>query len=259
VVKQCAAWHESGLGIGDDAHRMHVIKPRLSGWNFADRERELATTAKEIPTWRLANQARRTLAAVTAELSQEIPSPVPEDPARVPAEMAIQLACLSLAALIVRTAGSVIVLIGAGYEREALSPARSVLEAVLRGRQATDDPSGDAARGVLTGRPSGSLKSLAHRYGDKADIEFLDRFAHADPLTLLALSTPLERTTNERALELRPCRGLVGPGNQLFAVAHQAMSFTGVLAEAFGVAVQFPPWVDGQLRHYRDHPLPTNL
>lgn len=45
-------------------------------------------------------------------------------------------------------------LIATGYEREALSQARVSLEAVLRLRQSNDDVSGEAARRILSNRPT---------------------------------------------------------------------------------------------------------
>jgi hypothetical protein len=48
---------------------------KLGGWDFARPEAELFSTAKPLPTWRLANQSRRFLAAVIHELSNALAVP----------------------------------------------------------------------------------------------------------------------------------------------------------------------------------------
>ena len=112
-----------------------AIDPRLAGWDFARRERELFATAKDLPTWRLANQSRRLLAAVLYELSNAIDAPDAELIDELDAGDARRLASLDLGALVVRATGSIIVLIGCGYERESMSLARSLVEGVIRGRE----------------------------------------------------------------------------------------------------------------------------
>lgn len=238
-----------------------TIQPSLSKWDFAARERKLFRSAVDIPTWRAANQSRRLLAAVTVQLSDELPLPGVATVPELETRSASALACLQLAAVAVRSAGAIISLVACGYEREALTPARTLLEAVLRGRQINDDPSGAAARAVLQSRTHGSLKSVAHRYGHKGDVEFLDRFAHADVLTLLPLGTRRRGPgpATEIDFELRPQRGVLKPANQLYQVAYDTTSFCGVLAEAFDVTVAIPPWLSGQLMHYKDNPLPDVL
>jgi hypothetical protein len=239
-----------------------VIAPSLSSWDFQRRERELAESAKELPTWRLANQARRFLAGVTHELSHRFDVPESAEYWKdVDAALARQMAIVQLGAIGVRTVSSIMSLIASGYEREALTFARILLETEIRGRQLGDDPSGEAARSILQGRSPGSLKSAAHRYGSQDDVRFLDRFAHADVLTLITLSVdrlavPPERET---LLELRPQRGKFSPANQLLAAAHRAVGISAMQAEAFGCAVEIPRWVSGQLLQYKDHPLDPTL
>lgn len=238
-----------------------TVRPSLSEWDFAARERELFASAADIPTWRAANQARRLLAAVVGDLSQEMPLPEVAAVQELEPRVVSQLACLQLAALIVRSAGSILSLVACGYEREALATARTMLEAGLRGRQISEDQSGDSARAILESRRHGSLKSIANRYADQGDIAFLDRFAHSDVLTLLPLATRREvpGPAIEMDFELRPRRGLLKPASQLLQVARDATSFCAVLAEVFEVEVAIPPWLSGQLLHYRENPLPEIL
>ena len=65
----------------------------------------------------------------------------------------------------------IIVLVGCGYEREALAPARTLVEAVIRGRQLSADDSGGVGRTLLKGRKPGSLKAAASRFGQESEIE----------------------------------------------------------------------------------------
>ena len=117
-----------------DAADQRVLKFEASGWKLADRERRLYNEASTIPTWRLANQARRLLASYTHQLSSSIPVPEASEISDLDAVSARQLASINLAMVAVRQTGCVLSLIGTGYEPEALSHARSILEAQYRAR-----------------------------------------------------------------------------------------------------------------------------
>ena len=132
------------------------------------------------------------------------------------------------------------------------------LEALIRGRQVADDASGDTARKLLEGRRAGSLKSAAQRYGSKEELELLDRFAHADLLGLRVVATR-RASGNEADLQLLPQRGGVRPASQLLIAARSAVETSVVMAEVFGVVVEIPAYLSGQLIHYRDNPLPAPL
>ncbi len=233
-----------------------VIEPNLKLWPFKEREKELfGSAASDIPTWRAANQARKYLAGVVAELANSIDVPAAPLPIQgLDAEIARRVACVNLGGIIVRGTSAIMSLVGCGHEREALGIARITLEALIRGRQTADDPSGEVARKLLKGQPPRSLKQVAQHYGDKGDVEFLDRFAHADLIGLLPVMTP-RPGSGEAELELMPQRGGVGPANQLLNAAHTAGMFSVVLAEVFGVGVQLPRYLGEQLLHYGDNPL----
>jgi len=62
---------------------------------------------------------------------------------------------------------------------------------------------------------------------DKGDVEFLDRFAHADLIGPLVVITPRPDAA-EADLELLPQRGGVGPANQLLNAAPTAGMFSVV-------------------------------
>jgi hypothetical protein len=52
----------------------------------------------------------------------------------------------------IRATGSIIVLVSCGYERESMAHMRSLVEAVIRGREMSEDASGDKARRILKGQ-----------------------------------------------------------------------------------------------------------
>jgi hypothetical protein len=158
--------------------------------------------------------------------------------------------------IVVRSLSGLIVLVSSGYERESLTLMRPAFEALMRLHQVAADTGGHSARQILQGRKPGSLKSVAQRYGNKRENEILDRFAHADLLTLRVLNTtdgiaPL--------LELRPTRGTLIPGNQLHLAAHTAGETAAGVCEIFDVALQLPPWFSDQMIKLRDGPLPPGL
>jgi hypothetical protein len=143
----------------DDTER--IVRSKLADWNFGPREKAPFDSAKtELPTWRAANQSRRHLAGITAELMNGIPAPVESiEVAEIDATLARQLASVRLGAIIVRTASAIMSLIACGHEREALASGRTILEALIRGRQVADDMSGEPARKMLQGRKPGTAGS----------------------------------------------------------------------------------------------------
>jgi hypothetical protein len=234
------------------------LKGKPSAWKFVDDERELFDRAPEmLPTLKLANIARRTLADVCHQLSQRVPNG-PLELKDVSPDVRIQAACLHLGIVVVREMGAAVSLISCGYEREALGPGRTVLEAMIRGRQAQDDPSGEVAMKLLRGQRPGGLKSVAHRYGHKNEIEFLDHFAHAD---LLSLDVLVTRVGDDPIgdLEMRPRRGTLRPVLQLFILGQTAAMMNALVCETFGVGWELPAFLANELAHYRDNPIPPPL
>jgi hypothetical protein len=232
-----------------------VIIPDPKPWKFAERERLLRESAQKLPTWRVANQARRHLAGMVKAVSDELETPAERTPIKkASADLARKVAAVNLGTIIVRSTGAIIALVATGHERESLAHARISLEALVRGRQMADDKSGDVARQLLAGRKPGTLDAAARRYGEEEDVRFLNRFSHADVLGLLVGST---RGANEIEfdIELLPQRGAAGPANQLLHAAHHASFFSVVVAEVFGVGMQLPPYLAGQLSHFNENPL----
>jgi len=207
----------------------------------------------------MANQARRYLAGVTAELMNGIPAPGESIPVgEINATLARELASVRLGVIVVRSMSAIMSQIACGHEREALAGGRTILEGLIRCRQVADDKSGEIARKLLLGRKPGTLKAAAQRYGDDTDVELLSRFSHADLLSLVVLETRREGGF-EADIEVLPKRGNVSPVFQLYSAAYTATAVSAVLAEIFEVIVEVPAFLSGQLRHFREHPLPDGL
>jgi hypothetical protein len=51
----------------------------------------------------------------------------------------------------------------------------------------------------------------------------------------------------------------VSPVFQLYNAAYTATAFSAVLAEIFEVTVEIPAFLSGQLKHFKDHPLPKGV
>jgi hypothetical protein len=238
---------------------VEVIRPKLSDWPLSARERELFATVDTLPTWRLADNCRRTLLDVVKRCGDRMQIPSVELVADVDAQTARRMAALALGQITVRSTSARMMLIATGYEREALSQARVSTEALIRLQHSNHDTSGEAARQLLAGRPPGDLKRLARRYGDEHEIRLLDHFAHADVLSIRTLGDLRKPGQRKGLIELRPQRGRLRPAWQLYDAAHLAAMVSAGVVEPFGVAVQFSRWISDQLIHYRDHPLPDPL
>lgn len=238
---------------------METIKPRLTGWNFRAREHALVESAPTtLPTWRVANQCRLLTADVGRQLAASLPAPFDRTTAKLESTYARRLALVQLCGIAARSASAHMVLIGSGYEREALSMLRTVLESYIRARQVLDDTSGDAARTLLQGRRAGGLKAIAQRYASHREVELLDHFAHADVLTLRTLQVAMS-SDGVASLQLRPMRGLTMPSAQLLEAGRYVVQVGVAACEVFEVALLIPSWLSSQLTHYRDNPLPEGL
>lgn len=236
-----------------------LLRPRIGDWRLAQRERELFEAAPQIPTWRLADNCRRVLLDVCRQLWDRTPAPSAALVDELPALEARRLASLELGQLVVRATGAQMMLIATGYEREGIGQVRVSTEALLRTRQVLDDASGNAARTLLKGQRPRSLKSLAHRYGHAREIEILDRFSHADPLSLRPLGPPRAADEREAVVEMRPQRGLLRPAQQLLDASHTCVMQGAAMVEIFEVGLRLSPWISGQFNRYKSDPLPPPL
>jgi hypothetical protein len=230
----------------------------MSRWPLRQREDQLYREAKDIPTWVLADKSRRFLLDTCRQLWELTPTPTVDTYEELSPVQVRRLTVLHLGQLIVRATGAQMMLIATGYEREAFGQVRITTEAHLRTRQVVDDKSGESARSIMAGRTS-NIKRLAHRYGQKHDIELLDHFAHADVLSLRPLGPPPTEGRREAIVEMQPTRGLARPAQQLLEATDKCVGQTAAMVEVFELGVLVPPSIGDKLRWYRDNPLPTPL
>jgi hypothetical protein len=212
----------------------------MAKWRLQQREEQLYSEARKIPTWGLADKSRRFLLDTCCQLWDRTPSATADSYDKLSPDEVRKLAVVHLGQIIVRATGAQMMLIATGYEREAFGQVRVTTEAHLRTRQVLDDISG-------------------HRYGQKRDIELLDHFAHADVLSLRTLGPPPTEGSREAIVEMQPQRGLSRPAQQLLDASHTCVEQTVVMAEVFELGVLVPPAIGDQLRRYRDNPLPKPL
>jgi hypothetical protein len=120
-----------------------VVRSKLSNRPFGQREEALFESAqRDLPTWRMANQARRHLAGVAGELMDSIPAPTESIAiTETDATTARQIAAVRLAVIVVRTVSGLMSQLACGHEREALAGGRTIMEALIRARQVSDDKS----------------------------------------------------------------------------------------------------------------------
>lgn len=230
------------------------MRLRMTPWKLAETERELFATVDSVPNWKLADKARRMLFDMTHRLSNDMNVPELDDSATIPSRQVRQIAVVALSGIVIRSVGSTMSLIACGYIPESSGPARRALEAQHRARAVVDDTSGQHARDWLS-RPMGGMKRLAAKYNSEADIELLSVFAHADAVGLNALRTrplPVNEAVGELEVDLRPSRNNTLAAVMLYSGAYEAVGQCAILAEAFKVGFEIPPWVSSQLKQCRE-------
>lgn len=231
-----------------------VVKPKISDWTLKQRERELFASAEEAPNWRLADKARRLLADASYHLTDDVPSMVDVPLEELDTAIVRQSALISISGIVVRSIGSAMAMISCGYLPEAAGPTRRVLEAKLNAQAVLDDSTGQYAIRYLQGRPRGVTK-LAQKYGATEDVKLMSLLAHADVRGLiLAYIEPAKGTGDVREGEFSvlPFRDEEHAHFLLYTLAYEAAAMCAALAEAFGVAVEIPAWVSGELMRARD-------
>lgn len=231
-----------------------VVKPRIAEWRLKERERELFAGSDQIPNWRLADKARRHLADASFHFSEQLPSMVDVPAEEIDPKVARQSALISASGIVVRSVGSGMAMISCGYVPEAAGPTRRVIEAKLNAQAILDDPSGQYAIRYLQGRPRGVGK-LAQKYGATEDVKLMSLLAHADVRGLILLYTGPPKgagDVKEGTFSLLPFRDDDHAHFLLYAMAYEAVSMSAALAEAFGVAIEIPAWVSGQLLSARE-------
>lgn len=240
------------MGIEADPQNAErfLIRPSAGKWKLKERERELFAAAEEVPNWRLADKSRRLLIDMSYVLSEVVyqhRGTSAEDLQPGPAQ---RTAAISLANLMVRSAGSAMSLISCGYVPESSAPIRRCVEANLRTQAVLEDPTGQHARRWLEGRPLGTVGKLAQKYGKTEDLKLLSIYAHSDVRGLMPLLTGPPHAKD--GLDLRPNRDDPSAAPLLHAVAYESVFMCGYLATGFHLGLQLPPWIHSELERLKD-------
>jgi hypothetical protein len=239
-----------GIEPDPDKDGEFVIRPNAQKWKLKEQERELFADAEDVPNWRLADKSRRLLLDMTYELSEAVYQHRGSAIKDLEAGPAQRTAAVSLANLMVRSAGSALTLISCGYVPESGAPIRRCIEANLRIEAIMDDPSGQHARAWLKGRPNGTIGKLAQKYGKTEDLKLLNIYAHSDVRGLMPLLTGPPAAKD--GIDLRPNRDDPSAAPLLHAVAHQTTFMCMFLATTFHLGLILPPWVHSELARLKD-------
>jgi hypothetical protein len=229
-----------------------VVAPKLGEWQYFAAEETHRSQRNDMPNLRMANIARRHLAAVVHELSErnclvgwhELDDLTVADVHR--------LATTELGLLGVRAASSAITLVISGYAVEAGVHLRRLIECTLRSRALLDDNSGENARMWLRGRARPSAARLANRYGNEEELNLLSIVAHADRRGVALLHADDLSADGIATVPLMPHRSRIHEEAVLYGLAYESGMLSAGLAQAFGVAVQFPGWLSGELHRARE-------
>lgn len=231
-----------------DSDGGRVLRPRIAGIHFKEREQKLFASAEQLPNWKLADKSRRILVDVNRHLSARLPPRPPNvrlenlDPA-----MLQEAAGISAAAITIRSAGSGMALVSCGYVVESGQALRRAQEARLHATMALDDTSGQYAARYLQRKGLG-LSKLAQRYKVRDDVELLSRLSHADVHGLHLLGFEKEsRGPGSIAIDTRPSRDDRQAGMALYLLAQASLQMTRILSLIFDIDVEVPPWVSAEV------------
>ncbi|MGN6557015.1 MAG: hypothetical protein ACTHLH_03270 [Solirubrobacterales bacterium] len=234
-----------------DGKRM--IQPKIASWKLKQRERLLYGEAEIIPNWRLADKSRRFLADTTSHLSPEIPSQVGKPLKEFDRQAARQFAVVAASGIAVRSAGSAVVLVAAGYAIESAGPFRRILESKLHAQAIKDDQTGEYALRFLQGQGTG-ISKLAQRYGQKEEVELLSTFAHADASGLRLLQSGARRGSgevSETEINVLPAADPEKAASILYLIGYETVGIAVLVAEVFGVGLEIPPWISSELKRLK--------
>jgi hypothetical protein len=158
---------------------------------------------------------------------------------------------LTPAGIAIRSAGSVLVLVSSGYIIEGGGPLRRVIEARLHCQAINDDNRGEYALRYLKGKGM-KLSKLAQKYGQRREVDALSAAAHADARLLSLLSDPNavtgEGEVEEGEFSVLPFRDVGMAQSILYVVAYETVGVATTVVEAFGAALQIPPWISEELK-----------
>lgn len=238
--------------VNSDGKR--VIKAQISEWHLWTEEEALIRKAGDVPNWRLADKARRMAADYSSHFSGQMPPVRSLEIKEIDAPTSRRWAVISATGIAVRSASAALMLIASGYLPESGGPARRMIEAGLNAQAVLADHSGQYALRFLEGKPRGITK-LASEFGSTDEVRLLSILAHADARSLVFTSDQPPRgdgDVKEGAVTLTPARDVDHAEKLLYAIAYESVGACAKLAEAFGVAVEIPPWIASELRRLNE-------
>jgi hypothetical protein len=230
------------------------VKSQIGDWKLSENERTFFEGSRDLPNWRLADKARRMAADLSVYFSAQMPQVVDREASEIDAATARRWAIISATGITVRSASAAMMLIASGYLPESGGPARRMIEAGLNAQAVLADQSGQYAVRYLQGKPRG-LTKLAAQFGSTEEVRILSIVTHADPRSLAFTDDgpPIGNgDVMEGTVSLLPAREADRAHDLLYAIAFECVGAGAKLAEAFGVAVEIPPWVSGELLRLRD-------
>ncbi len=227
------------------------ISPPLAKWKFFGMEDGNRRARHQMPNLRLANTARRHLAAVVEYFSAQT-STGWQTLADLSVADAHRLTMSQLGVLGVRTSSSAIVLVTSGYAVDAAAHLRRLVECTLRGRAALADRSGEHARRWLSGRPRPSAEKLAQKFGAPEELRMLSITAHADARGMALMHAPDLSGDGIPTVPLFPHRDPRWERVLLYGVAYESVMLAAGLAEAFDTPVRIPTWLGTELKAVGD-------
>jgi hypothetical protein len=221
------------------------LRPAVRDFAFAATEDALWSKRGQLPHYRLADVARRYLAATVREVQDRDALVGTHKLSTMSASTKQRAALLQLGILGVQAASSAVMLVSTGYEVDAVAHVRRLLESSLRGRAVMADTSGEYARRWLTGRSPGTLKKLISQFGDPGDVDVLDVTTHADVRGVALLAGSTGDGTTDR-VNVGPERKPTRAAAVQFAVAYECVALVSGLAAAFEVAVEIPRYISDE-------------
>jgi hypothetical protein len=98
------------------------------------------------------------------------------------------------------------------------------------------------------------LAKLAQKYGSTKDVDILSKLAHADVFGLSLVTGQVQGAgdVTESVFSVLPHRDDAQAGLFLYMLAYEAGGVCALLAEAFNVGFEIPPWVSSELLRNRD-------
>jgi hypothetical protein len=236
------------MGTGEEQRADRTIRPKIADWRLKQDEARLFERREEISNWRLADKCRRVLAETSRQLSMAIPEVLLKTNEDL-RPFAREYAAVSACGIAVRSAGSALAQVGAGYVVEAGASLRRIVEARMNLEAVVKDASPDYALRFLQGRGS-KLATLSGKGKNRAEVEALSKLAHTDVGTLRFLSARRNGAGTEvdhGEFNVWPAVDPTMAESILYVVAYETVAVGVAACEIFGFALELPSWISNEL------------